>query len=111
MCEKLGNYLDKLITKNEVIYMNEGKTKGKRKLSRNYIAKEVLGVSNTWFSGVVNGENEPSDEILIKLGNYFELDERYLFYISGRIHPQDLESFKEMYLENLKGRFSKGEKL
>lgn len=99
--DNLGKYIQRLMIENEERLTLEGKIKGKRKLSRNYMAKEVLNVSGTWFSSIVNGEKEPSDELLIEIARFFEIDEREIFYVAERVHPEDYEVFKSAYLKGL----------
>ncbi|WP_096550440.1 helix-turn-helix transcriptional regulator [Ureibacillus thermosphaericus] len=59
---------------------------------------EVLGVSRAWFNSIVNDKNEPSDELLLKIANYLEIDEHEIFKVAGRIHPDVLEKYKREYL-------------
>lgn len=99
---EFSKVIEELIESNKEKFKSNGKIIEGRTLSRNYIAKYVLNVSGTWFSGIVNGEKEPSDEVVIKLANYFEVDERYFFYLLQRVHPNDYEVFKKDYLEKLK---------
>lgn len=95
--EELGQYIEKKMQEKEAYLRQQGKIKEKRKLSRNYMA-EVLGVSKAWFSSIVNGENEPSDELLLKIANYLEVDEHEIFKVARRIHPDVLEKYKREYL-------------
>lgn len=83
-----------------------GIVKSGRKLSRNYMAKEVLKVSNTWFSGVINGDNEPNDEMLIKIANFLGIEEKKIFLVAERVHPNDFEKFKANYLKELELNFN-----
>lgn len=96
--QELGQYIEQKMEERESFLRTQGKIKNGRKLSRNYMAKEVLGVSGTWFSGVINGDNMPNDEMLIQISNYLSIDEHEIFKIARRIHPQTLEQFKKEYL-------------
>lgn len=98
--EQLGRYIERMMEEKEQLLKQRGKIKVSRKLSRNYMAKEVLGVSTTWFSGVINGENEPNDEMLLRVAGFLELDEHDLFKMAKRIHPVVLEEYKKEYLGN-----------
>jgi transcriptional regulator with XRE-family HTH domain len=95
---ELGKYIEQKMLEKESELRRKGKIKSGRKLSRNYMAKEVLGVSGTWFSGVINGGNSPSDEMLIRIANYLEIDEHEIFRVARRIHPKVLEKYKKEYL-------------
>ncbi len=95
---ELGKYIEQKMQQKEDYLKSKGKIKSGRKLSRNYMAKEVLGVSGTWFSGVINGDNEPSDELLLRIANYLEIDEHEIFKVARRIHPEVMEEYKKQYL-------------
>lgn len=95
---ELGKYIERKMAEREVHLKKSGKIKGGRKLSRNYMAKEVLGVSGTWFSGVINGDNLPNDDMLIRVAQYLEIDENEIFRVARRIHPAVLEEYRKEYL-------------
>lgn len=96
--KQLGKYIERKMMEREKDLKLKGKITGGRKLSRNYMAKEILGVSGTWFSGVINGENEPNDDMLLKIANFLEIDEHEVFKIARRIHPTVLEEYRKEYL-------------
>jgi transcriptional regulator with XRE-family HTH domain len=95
---ELGEYIEKKMAEREAYLRREGKIKKGRKLSRTYMAKEVLGVSTTWFSGIINGEYEANDDILIRIAQFLEIDEHELFKKARRVHPDVLEKVKREYL-------------
>lgn len=94
--EKIGEYIERKMREREYYLSASGKIEGKR-LSRNHMAK-ILGVSGTWLSGVINGDKEPSDELLLKIANFLEIDEHEIFKVARRVHPQILEKVKKEYL-------------
>lgn len=96
--EELGIYIERKMKEKEQELRRNGKIASGRKLSRNYMAKEILGVSGTWFSGVINGENVPNDDMLLRIANFLELDEHELFRVARRVHPTVLEDLKKEYL-------------
>lgn len=98
MKEQLGEYIERIIEEKEDYLKSVHKIKSTRKLSRSYMAKEVLNVSTTWFSGVINGINVPNDEMLLKLASFLEVDEHKLFKMARRVHPEVLEKCKKEYL-------------
>ncbi|MGG0794794.1 helix-turn-helix transcriptional regulator [Brevibacillus laterosporus] len=95
---ELGRYIECKMAQRESHLKRSGKIKSGRRLSRNYMAKEVLGVSGTWFSGVINGDNFPNDDMLIRLAQYLEIDENEIFRVARRIHPDVLEEYRKEYL-------------
>jgi transcriptional regulator with XRE-family HTH domain len=95
---ELGKYIERKMEERELMLRKKGKIKAGRKLSRNYMAKEVLGVSGTWFSGVINGDNVPSDDLLIRIAQFLEIDEHEIFRVARRIHPTVLEQYRKEYL-------------
>lgn len=95
--EEVGKYIESKMKERELHLSEIGKIKG-RKLSRNFLAKEVLKVSLTWFSGVINGVNTANDEILMKIASFLETDEDEIFKVARRIHPEKLESYRKDYL-------------
>lgn len=97
---ELGKYIERKMQEKEFELRSQGKIKSKRRLSRRYMAEEVLHVSRTWFSGVINGENEPNDELLLKIAKYLEIDEHELFRVARRIHPDVMEEYRKEYLGN-----------
>lgn len=105
MGKVLGEYIEKLMVERENELVKRGAIKAGRKLSRNYMAREVLKVSGTWFSGVINGDNEPSDDMLIKIANFLEIDERIIFLVAERIHPEDYEEMRVKYLTSLQKEY------
>jgi hypothetical protein len=96
--EELGKYIERKMVEKEAELKRNGKIKMGRKLSRNYMAKEVLNVSGTWFSGVINGVNEPNDELLLRIAGFLEIDEHEIFKVARRIHPSVMEQYKREYL-------------
>lgn len=96
--EQLGKYIERKMEEREQHLKRNGKIRDGRKLSRNYMAKEVLGVSGTWFSGVINGDNMPNDDMLLKIAHFLEIDEHEIFKVARRIHPTVLEEYKKEYL-------------
>lgn len=105
MGKELGIYIENLMKNRESDLVKHGIIKGGKRLSRNYMAKEVLKVSNTWFSGVINGDNEPSDEMLLRIANFLGVEEHMLFLVAERVHPKDFEKFKNDYLFKLKNKY------
>lgn len=95
---ELGKYIERKMEEKELELRRKGKIKPGRKLSRNYMAKEVLGISGTWFSGVINGINVPNDELLLQIARYLEIDEHEIFRVARRIHPTVLEEYRKEYL-------------
>lgn len=96
--KELGKFIENKMGEREAFLRRTGVVKNGRKLSRNYMAKEVLGVSGTWFSGVINGDNMPNDDMLIQIANYLSIDEHQIFRIARRVHPKTLEQFRKEYL-------------
>lgn len=96
--DSLGGYIERQMNEREYTLRKQGKIKSGRKLSRNYMAKEVLGVSGTWFSGVINGDNVPNDTMLIHIAGFLGIDEHTLFRVARRIHPDVLEQCRKDYL-------------
>ena len=95
---ELGNFIEQKMEEREAYLRKTGKIKGGRKLSRNYVGKEILGVSGVWFSKALNGEVELNDDLLLKLANFLEIDEHELFRKARRVHPDVLERVKKEYL-------------
>lgn len=98
IAKELGSFIERKMEERESYLRKEGKIKKGRKLSRNYMAKEVLGISSTWFSSILNGEKIPNDELLVDIANYLEIDEDELFKVARRIPPAKLELYKRDYL-------------
>ena len=96
--KELGLYIEGKMKEREASLRKSGKIKGSRRLSRNYVGKEVLGVSGVWFSKALNGEVELNDDLLLKLANFLEVDENELFKRARRVHPDVLERVKKEYL-------------
>lgn len=96
--EGLGKFIERMIKERESMLVKKGKIKSGRKLSKSYVAKEILDVSATWFCNVLNGDKLPNDDMLLKLATFLEIDEHELFKVAGRIHPKSLEKFKKEYL-------------
>jgi hypothetical protein len=96
--KELGKYIERKMEDRETYLRREGKIKDGRRLSRNYMAKEVLGVSGTWFSSVINGDNMPNDDLLIQISMFLQIDENEIFRVARRIHPSVLEKVRKEYL-------------
>lgn len=95
---QLGKYIKDKMAEREYYLRKSGKIKSGKKLSGNYMGKEILGVSGTWFCNVLRGEKFPNDDMLIKIADYLEIDEHEIFKIARRIHPSVLEELKREYL-------------
>lgn len=98
VAKEVGIYIEKKMVEREEYLRKKGKIKDGRRLSRNYMAIEVLGVSNTWFSSIINGLKIPNDDLLLKISEYLEIDEVELFKTARRIPPSILEEFKKEFL-------------
>jgi transcriptional regulator with XRE-family HTH domain len=95
---ELGKFIEKKMEERETFLRKQGKIKAGRRLSRNYMAKEILGVSGTWFSGVINGDNMPNDDMLIQIASFLGLDEHEIFRTARRVHPNVYEQLRKEYL-------------
>lgn len=93
--------MNKLLLEREYDLRVKGKIQSNRRLTKNYIATQVLNVSATWVNRVFDGTEVPNAEMLIKLANFFEVDEHLLFKSAKVLHPSIIEKAEKEYFDNL----------
>lgn len=96
--KEVGEYIQQKMYEQESHLRDVGKLKNARRLSNHTMAKE-LDVSGTWLSSIVGGRSKASDEFLIKIVQFLEIeDEHEIFKVAKRIHPTALEEYRKEYL-------------
>jgi len=95
--KELGDYISCLMTSREDFLINTGKLPKGKQLSIRMLATS-LGVSAVWLSSVIKGEKEASDKLLLRIADFFEIDEDEIFKVARKIHPKQMEIFRKEYL-------------
>jgi transcriptional regulator with XRE-family HTH domain len=96
---EVGMFIEEKMSERELHLVKKGKLERGKRISARYMANE-LGVSNTLFSRVLKGNQTPSDEMLLKIADFLEIDEHELFRRARKLHPSIAEEAKKEYLGN-----------